>query len=271
MTKMRGVARHCTPEKKAVALENEIFRCQVGSGVHGTAIEGTDDRDEMGVCIEPHEFIIGNKQFDQYIWRTQPEHTRSGAGDLDLTVYGLRKFLGLAMAGNPSILVTLFVPPEEVVLSSPVWDDLMGYLGNILSQQAGERFLGYLREQKKAMLGERSPGVTRPELIEQYGFDTKFAGHAVRLGLQGIELLSTGKITLPMPHTERYLVRSIRKGGFPQEAVLTIIDELEEKLRYWLNSPDRILRSEPDWAWANEWLYATYTSHWAKAGGKHGT
>jgi len=264
MAKIHGVARHCTPEKERVALDNEIFRCQVGSGVHGTAIAGTDDRDEMGVCIEPHQYIIGNREFDQYIWRSQPEHVRSGAGDLDLTIYGLRKFLRLAMAGNPSILVSLFVPPEEVVLSSPVWDDLMHNLGNILSQQAGERFLGYLREQKKAMLGERSPGVTRSELIELYGFDTKFAGHAVRLGFQGVELLSMGKITLPMRYYERAVVRAIRQGGYEKSAVLTMIDELDAELRGCLNGPDRILRSEPDWDWANEWLYTTYTRHWAE-------
>ncbi|HET6563038.1 MAG TPA: hypothetical protein VFG72_14270 [Marmoricola sp.] len=36
-----------------VALPNEILRSVVGSGVHGIAIEGTDDHDEMGIYIEP--------------------------------------------------------------------------------------------------------------------------------------------------------------------------------------------------------------------------
>lgn len=30
-----------------------ILRVQVGSGVHGTSISGQDDRDEMGICLEP--------------------------------------------------------------------------------------------------------------------------------------------------------------------------------------------------------------------------
>ncbi len=30
-----------------------ILRCEVGSGAHGIATEGKDDRDEMGICIEP--------------------------------------------------------------------------------------------------------------------------------------------------------------------------------------------------------------------------
>jgi hypothetical protein len=35
------------------ALSAEILRKVVGSGVHGIAIPGTDDHDEMGVFIEP--------------------------------------------------------------------------------------------------------------------------------------------------------------------------------------------------------------------------
>ncbi len=36
-----------------------ILRTQVGSGVHGTAISGQDDRDEMGICLEPPEYVTG--------------------------------------------------------------------------------------------------------------------------------------------------------------------------------------------------------------------
>ena len=40
-----------------VALGGEILRTVVGSGVHGIAIAGTDDHDEMGVYIEPPEVL----------------------------------------------------------------------------------------------------------------------------------------------------------------------------------------------------------------------
>src|SRR3979409_2518531 len=98
-----------------IAEEGLILRCQVGSGVHGTAIEGQDDRDEMGICIEPPEFVIGLERFEQYIYRTQPEGARSGPGDLDLIIYSLRKWMRLALDGNPTVLLPLFVPDDEVV------------------------------------------------------------------------------------------------------------------------------------------------------------
>ena len=41
-------------------------------------------------------------------------------------------------------------------------------------------------------------------------FDTKYAGHMVRLGFQEIELLETGYTTLPMPEDHRSVVIEVR-------------------------------------------------------------
>jgi hypothetical protein len=60
-----------------IAEPNTILRCEVGSSVHGLAIEGTDDRDEMGICLEPPEYVIGLKHFEQWTYRTQPQGQRS--------------------------------------------------------------------------------------------------------------------------------------------------------------------------------------------------
>ncbi|EPQ73150.1 nucleotidyltransferase domain-containing protein [Mycobacterium marinum] len=54
--------------------------------MHGGTVEGTDDRDEMGICIEPPDCVIGLREFEHYQYRTQPEGVRSGAGDPDLTI-----------------------------------------------------------------------------------------------------------------------------------------------------------------------------------------
>ena len=78
-----------------------ILRTTVGSVVHGLSNPGTDDRDEMGVCIEPPEYLLGFRRFEHFVYRTQPEGHPSGPGDLDLTVYGLRKFCVLALKGSP--------------------------------------------------------------------------------------------------------------------------------------------------------------------------
>ena len=59
---------------REVALPNEILRSVVGSGVHGIAIEGTDDHDEMGVFIAPPEHALSPAEHrEDYVWRTQPD------------------------------------------------------------------------------------------------------------------------------------------------------------------------------------------------------
>lgn len=77
-----------------VTLSGEILRTVVGSGVHGIAIPGTDDHDELGVYIEPPAHILGvGSHREDYLWRTQPEGVRGGHGDTDLVLYSLRKYL----------------------------------------------------------------------------------------------------------------------------------------------------------------------------------
>src|SRR5215469_15499512 len=53
---------HASEESRAIAKAGMILRAQVGSGVHGTAIAGQDDRDEMGICLEPPQFVTGLAQ-----------------------------------------------------------------------------------------------------------------------------------------------------------------------------------------------------------------
>ncbi|GII63365.1 hypothetical protein Skr01_34500 [Sphaerisporangium krabiense] len=253
--------KHSRPEFRAIADELTILRCQVGSGVHGTAIAGTDDRDEMGICLEPPDYVIGLRRFDQYVFRTQPEGVRSGPGDLDLTVYSLRKWMRLAVAGNPTVLLPLFVPEAEIVSVTGLGRRLRADPGLVLSRHAGHRFLGYLRSQRDRMMqypdGKRT---NRPELIARFGYDTKFAGHMIRLGVQGVELLETGRITLPMPEPWRSFIVEVRQGGHSKEEVLGIAAELEEKLQRLIPVCD--LPDEPDMRRVDQWLVAAYQTAW---------
>jgi hypothetical protein len=125
--------RHASEEARAIAENGMILRVQVGSGVHGTSIAGQDDRDEMGLCLEPPQFVTGlgrvpdgvggvanSVRFEQYERHTAWDRpggiaNRSGAGDLDVIIYSARKWARLALAGNPTVLLVLFVPDEEVV------------------------------------------------------------------------------------------------------------------------------------------------------------
>ena len=223
---------HASEEARRLAQQGMILRVQVGSGVHGTSISGQDDRDEMGVCLEPPQFVTGlarvpsgidadqrTVKFEQYERHTVWDEpgglaNRSGAGDLDVIIYTARKWARLALEGNPTVLLLLFVPDQEVVFRNEVGAELVDNAHRFVSRLAADRFLGYLQGQKAAMLGEKGAHTNRPELVALHGYDSKYAMHALRLGYQGVELLTTGRITLPVPEPRSELPagHSSRRG-----------------------------------------------------------
>ena len=50
---------HASEEARRLAEDGQILRVEVGSGVHGTSVSGQDDRDEMGICLEPPAYVTG--------------------------------------------------------------------------------------------------------------------------------------------------------------------------------------------------------------------
>lgn len=260
--------KHSNSEFAAIADRSTILRTEVGSGVHGLSIDGTGDRDEMGICLEPPEFVVGLRKFEQYEYRTAAERTgiadaRSEPGDLDLVVYSARKWMGLALQGNPTVITPLFAPADAIVHITPAGEDLRANADMIVSRQAGHRFIGYLRGQRERMLnGTVDKRVNRPELVERYGFDVKFAGHMVRLGVQGVELLETGRMTLPMPDPWRTWIRDLRQGRHTQQEAIDAAAELEARLDALTWTAD--LPEHPDKARANRWLIETYQTKWVR-------
>lgn len=269
---------HASEQARRIAERGTILRAQVGSGVHGTSIIGQDDRDEMGICLEPPEFVTGiarvpagldaensTVDFQQYQRHTVWDEpgglaNRSGAGDLDVVIYSARKWARLALSGNPTVLLLLFVPDDEVVYRNAAGAELVDNAHRFVSRLAAERFRGYLAAQRKAMTGESGAHTNRPELVAVHGYDTKFAMHALRLGVQGVELLTTGRITLPVPESDRAYLRSIRRGEVPLPEVIAAIDDAEQQLIRLRTSSD--LPPEPDRSWVDGWLHRSYLEHW---------
>lgn len=243
-------------DSREIALGNEILRGIVGSTAHGLAIDGQDDRDEMAVFVEPPANVCGLAPCDHYIYRDQPNGVRSQPGDLDLTMYSLRKFCRLAAKGNPSVILLLWLP--EYVSMSPLGADLVALRDAFISKESGKRFLGYLVAQKMKLKGERAHTVNRPELVEKYGYDTKFAMHALRLGYEGIELLTDGCITLPIPHPRLAVLRGVRLGKFTFAEALDLIDKAEADLRKAIDC----CTSMADLERVNDFMVRAHRQHW---------
>jgi hypothetical protein len=271
---------HASEEARRIAERGLVLRAQVGSGVHGTAVSGQDDRDEMGICLEPAEFVtglarvpkgidddgwIGFEQYERHTVWDEPGGiaNRSGAGDLDVVIYSARKWCRLALDGNPTVLLLLFVPDEEVLWRTEEGVELVDNAHRFVSKRAGARFLGYLQSQKAAMTGEVGAHTNRPELVAVHGYDTKYAMHALRLGLQGVELLTTGRISLPVPEPDRSYLRSIRRG---EVALAEVIEAVERAERGLLDLAETsTVPDDPDRGWVDGWLHRSHLAYWQGA------
>lgn len=247
-----------------VVFPNEILRTVVGSEVLGLALPGTGDRDEMGIYIPPADHVLGVLDHrDDYVSRTCPEGVRSGPGDTDLIIYSLRKYLRLAIKGNPTVLLPLFAPAESLIVTTPLGDQLRSMRNAFLSREAVERFLGYMHSQHLRMLGESSRNVpNRPELIAKHGWDTKYGSHALRLAYQGFELASAGTLTLPMRDIARDHVLSVKNGESTREHVSAAIRVLEVTVRQLLERNQTPLPAKPDIQAITDWAVYAQQRHW---------
>jgi len=71
-------------------------------------------------------------------------------------------------------------------------------------------------------------GTNRQDLILNYGYDTKFASHLIRLLHEGIELLENQQITFPLTNASEIL--DIKLGKWHLTNIIQYSDDLESKM-----------------------------------------
>ncbi|MFB2597663.1 DNA polymerase beta superfamily protein [Herbiconiux sp. P17] len=207
--------------------ERVIVSAEYGSRAVGVATDDSD-HDLMSVFLESPRFVTGIDAIDTVTGGTAVAGDRSTRHDTDTVSYPLRKWARLAAIGNPTVLFLLFVRRHEVMTSE--WERILDIRDAFVSRDAGRRFAGYSWGQREALLGLRNKRTNRPELVHRHGYDTKFAYHMVRTALQGIELMNTGALQLPMGGEEVGLLRSIRRGVLDKDEVIDVANDLDAEL-----------------------------------------
>lgn len=100
---------------------------------------------------------------------------------------------------------------------------------------------------------------SRQKILEEYGYDTKYAMHALRLVLQGQELAETASIAIPIPEPTRTLLMDLRAGKYTQEEFYDMFETELHKLRGMEDTSE--LRPAPDIDAINDllqWIYRGY-------------
>lgn len=251
---------------KILDEKKPILLTVAGSALFGLSSGDKSDRDEIGVYIEDMREVAGFGSEQHVVWRSAEARTGnpsepSKAGDVDLTLYGLRKFLRLALGGNPTVLNVFYAPVATCSILSDVGKALQDLVPSVLSRRAGNAFLGYLNQQRLRLLGERGQmRVHRPEVVATYGFDTKYAMHMLRLGIQGKELLQEGKLRIPLAESWQTYLQDVRDGEVPLNSVLDVTEDLEKDIKNLMDSST--LPKEPDFDKVEAWMLRVYKENW---------
>lgn len=198
----------------------QLLSSKFGSQVYGTA-QPNSDVDIAKVYLEPTCYIFGIQE--------APSLHQKIDGEQDIREYYLRRFIRLCVAGNPNTLELLYTPPEHILDIHPTFEllyndndkELLLNKSNIVNAH-----LGFAKSQiMKMRQHEREMGAKRKELCRKYGYDVKFATHALRLTYQLRDLLTLGRIQFPYATDQLKILRSIRGG----EVELTAFDDIYAK------------------------------------------
>lgn len=228
-----------------------------GSGLHGAQIVGKNDDDFYGVYVEPQEKIVGLTDYPHYVWSSAGDTKRNSPGDIDVCLYGLRKWARLASGGNPTALSFLFAPG---LLEDPLWQNVADNYMLFAAKSHKASFEGFAHQQLDRVLGIRGKGKhgQRPELEQKHGYDVKAAMHVIRLLNEGVEYMRTGRITYPRPDREALI--AIRTGAFT-------VEQVERMANSWFAELDKAYAESPlpeatNTAAVSDFIVSKYFSHW---------
>lgn len=139
--------------ERELAKERAILKIRSGSHLYGTNTP-TSDEDFVGIFVPTPEYIVGLKSIEEVDVSIK---SKDAAGKntnqaVDCKYYTLKKFVTLAMQGNPNIIEILFVNQGNVVETTSVGDQLLKMNKTFVSKLIKNRFLGYAFSQKHKMV-----------------------------------------------------------------------------------------------------------------------
>jgi predicted nucleotidyltransferase len=215
---VREIIRKCNPQQEWV-INNCIFLHIAGSKMYGTATSKSDT-DIRGITIPSKDHWVGAKHFEQFEYVDD---------NIDICIYDIRKYLNTIQRVSPNTVESLFAPADVIIVRTNIWFDLLPRIKKLINQTAYMGYLGYSSSQLKKMIIKHGNKTGRQDLVNEFGFDVKFASHALRLARQGAELLTTGNITFPRPDREELL--TIRQGKkYGQHETDKCIADLETEI-----------------------------------------
>lgn len=118
-----------------------------GSNAYHLSSESSDF-DLRGITIENEDTLLGIRKFDCFVNK-----------ETDTTIYGLKKFISMAMKSNPNALELLFTDKEDIIYCSDIGKLLLENRDTFLSKQILKPIYGIAANNEKRYL---NPSISSP-------------------------------------------------------------------------------------------------------------
>jgi predicted nucleotidyltransferase len=198
------------------------------SGIMGSRSVGTNttesDYDSMSVVLGSEDIYLGMDWWGQQ--GTKENKSEQG----EHTSYELTKFLRLCQGFNPNVIPLLWLRDEDYTVKTEFGKQLIENRDMFNSKVAYHAFAGYAHNQMKKMgdptCGTGRMGEARKALREKYGYDTKYAYHAVRLLRMCLEFFRTNgkELNVWRKDIDAHNLLRIRNGEYPYETIMSMLD-----------------------------------------------
>jgi len=215
------------------------YEVVMGSIAYGVA-EDHSDMDVYGFAIPPRDWvfphlrgeIFGFDEIDLQFEQIQQHHMldKSALGgkgrEYDLVIYSIIKYFRLLTDNNPNIIDSLFVPRNCVLYSTTIGEMVREKRHLFLHKGCWAKFKGYAYSQVHKMR-TKVPEGGRKAIINEFGYDVKFAYHVVRLLNEVEQILIENDLDLDRNKEQ---LKSIRRGEWSQQAVEDYFADKEKQL-----------------------------------------
>lgn len=215
--------------------DNTHFLVIMGSQAYGTS-QDDSDWDVYGWCIPYKEMVFPHlageivgfgtqvKRFEQ--WQQHHVEDKSSQKQYDFTVFNVVKYLQLVMQNNPNMIDSLFVPQHCIIHSSRIGELVRENRKLFLHKGCWHSFKGYAYSQIHKAKSQTREG-KRAQVIDQFGYDVKFASHCIRLMNEVEQILTEQDLDLQRNSEQ---VKSVRRGEWTLQQVEEYFSRKEVEL-----------------------------------------
>lgn len=146
--------------------------------------------------------------------------------EYDLCIYSITKYFKLLTGNNPNIIDSLFVPQNCILHSTPIANLVRDNRKIFLHKGCWAKFKGYAYGQLKK-IKIKNPTGKRLALVEQFGYDVKFAYHVVRLLNEVEQILAEQDLDLQRSSEQ---LKAIRSGQWSYEQIEQYFNDKNQQL-----------------------------------------